>query len=161
MSQTPNTENYNLALSPHTRTEIQAATSEIVAWLDGGAVLPETPVDALTKRARQILAVGNRDLNDLADSATRQVMSLEWKQGYLDGFRKVFELRDGNGLDVAGLRAEAENLRGSEASQENEAEESGKVAKRKRLVTLLQEMEALERRFGEQVVELEAEAGLR
>ena len=88
-------------------------------------------------------------------------MSLEWKQGYVDGFRKVFKLRDGNGLDVAGLRAEAENLRRSEASQENEAEESGKVAKWTRLATLLQEMEALERRFGEQVVELGAEAGLR
>lgn len=135
--------------------------SEIVAWLDSGAVLPEAPVDALTKWARQILAVGNRDLNNPADPATRQAMSLEWKQGYVDGFRKVFKLRDGNGLDVAGLRAEAENLRRSEASQENEAEESGKVAKWTRLATLLQEMEALERRFGEQVVELGAEAGLR
>lgn len=138
---------------------MQAARTEILKWYANGGVPSAASVDALTKVVRQLLAFGNQSLNELADPATRQAMSRERKQGDLDAFREVLNLHAASGIDAADLIAEAERL--NLEAQRDGLEESEKLAKWTELATMLQEKEDLERRLGEQVVELEAEEGLK
>lgn len=91
-----------------------------------GGIPSAAPVDALIKVFREILAADHRSLNDLADSATRQSMSLKKKQEYLDEFREILELHIGDWLDVADLTAEAERVKSG--AQQDGAEEREKVA---------------------------------
>ena len=148
------------SLPPHTLEELQAAKTEIDAWYTSGGIVSAAPVDALTKVVREILAAGNRSPDDLADPATRRAMSLGNKQEYLAAFREVFLiLREREGLDVAELTAEAERLRS--VARRDGPEERDKVENWTKLAAMLQEKEEMERRLGEQVVELEDEEGLR
>lgn len=161
MSRTPDHDDHNLALllPPHIFEESQAAIIEILTRYANGGVPSVAPVDALIKVLRQLLAFENQSLNELVDPITRQAMSRERKQGYLKAIRKALTLHAAGGLDAAELIADAERLK--LGAQRDGLEESEKVAKWRELATVLQEKEDLERRLGEQVVELEAEEGLR
>lgn len=159
MSQIPTAIDPRLALlPPQIFQEMLAAKTEIDTWYMSGGIPSAAPVDALTKVFREILAAGHRSLNDLADPATRQSMSLEKKQEYLDEFRAILWLHAGDWLDVADLTAEAERVKSG--AQQDGAEGREKVAKWTELATMLQEENDMVQRFVEQVVELEAEEGL-
>lgn len=161
MSQTTDADDHNLALRLplHIFEESQAAIIEILTRYANGGVPSVAPVDALIKVLRQLLAFENQSLNELVDPMTRQAMSRERKQGYLKAIREALTLHAAGGLDAAELKADAERLKSG--AQRDGSEESEKVAKWAELATVLQEKEDLERRLGEQVVELEAEEGLR
>jgi len=160
MSQIPTAIDPGLALlPPRILEEMLAAKTEIDNWYMSGGIPSAAPVDALIKWARELLAAVHQSLNNLADPATRQAMSLEKKQGYLDEFREILEVRAGDWLDVADLIAEAERVKSG--AQRDGAEEREKVAKWTELATMLQEENDMVRRIAEQVVELEAEEGLR
>ncbi|GAB7333622.1 hypothetical protein MBLNU13_g05188t1 [Cladosporium sp. NU13] len=162
MSQIPSTVDHSLALlPPHILEEIQASKTEIGTWYMSGGVLSAAPVDALTKVVREILAAGNRSLNNLTDPATRQAMSLENSKEYLNVFREVLEVRAGAWLDVADLTADAERVKSGAQQHEDGLGGRDMVAKWTELATMSQGENDLARRFGEQVVELEAEEGLR
>jgi hypothetical protein len=54
-------------------------------------------------------------------------MSLEKKQGYLDEFREILEVRAGDWLDVADLIAEAERVKSGAQQDGAEEREGGEV----------------------------------
>lgn len=149
------TDDYNLTLPPYTFQEIEDANAEIDAWHDSGAVLADTPVDALTKINQQALATAQRLLGDLADPAIAQSMSAERKQKYLDTFNGALDVHLGSWLDVAGLQEEAERLKAE--TQRVLAEEGERVVKWTKLSTLLKEKEELVTRLAKKATEMEAE----
>lgn len=93
-----------------------------------------------------------------ADGRVRQCL---WSgsRNVWTGSGRFWELRDEDDSDVASLQAEAERLKSG--AHRDQAEDRGTAEKWTKLAALLQEKEDLERRFGEQVVELEAEEGFR
>lgn len=160
MSQMPAAIDPRLALlPPRILEEMLAAKAEIDNWYMSGGIPSAAPVNALIKWARELLTAGHQSLKNLANPVTRQAMSLEKKQGYLDEFREILEVRAGDWLDVADLTAEAERVKSG--AQQDWAEGRQKVAKWAELATMLQEENDMVRRIAEQVVELEAEEGLR